>query len=155
MRSTDSATEPAPTVEDRSVDHASDVAAIRALVADVEAGFNTNDPDLLVRPFIANGSAVNVAGVALTGRAEMRAAAERGLAGPLAGDHARYELADLVFLRPDVAVGHKLARAVTADGELIDAEPSMIALYVFVKEGGRWWVAARQNTAIAAAASGA
>lgn len=141
-------TRPAPIVDDRSTDHAADIAAIHALVADIEQGFNTNDADLLVRPFIGNGSSVNVFGAQLTGLADMLEASRRGLAGPLADEHARYELADLVFLRPDVAIGHKLARAVAADGRPIDAEPSMIALYVFVEEDGQWWVAARQNTLV-------
>jgi uncharacterized protein (TIGR02246 family) len=138
----------APIVDDRSIDHAADVAAIHALVADIEKGFNTNDADLLVRPFVSDGSAVNVVGVQLTGLAEMLEASRRGLAGPLAEEYARYQLVDLVFLRPDVAIGHKVARAVTAEGRPIDPEPSMIALYVFVKEDGQWWVATRQNTLI-------
>ena len=60
----------------------------------------------------------------------------------------------MVFVRPDVAVAHKRARATTADGEPIDTDQSMIALYVFVKEDGRWWVAARQNTMVASSRVG-
>ena len=141
-------TRPAPIAAERGTAPAADVAAIHALVAEIEEGFNTNDAELLVRPFTDDGSAVNVVGAQLTGRAEMLEGARRGLAGPLADEYARYELADLVFLRPDVAIGHKLARAVTADGRPLDAEPSMIALYVFVRDDGQWRVAARQNTLV-------
>jgi hypothetical protein len=35
------------------------------------------------------------------------------------------------------------------DGEPKVAGHSMIALYVFVREDGRWWIAARQNTLVA------
>lgn len=46
----------------------------------------------------------------------------------------------------------RAARATTADGTLIDRDPAMVALYVLVREGGRWWVAARQNTPVPASA---
>ncbi len=53
-------------------------------------------------------------------------------------------------MRPDVAVAHKRAWATTTvDGEPTDADRSMIALYVLVKEDCRWRVAARQNTMVA------
>jgi hypothetical protein len=39
--------------------------------------------------------------------------------------------------------------AVERGGEPIDVGHSMVALYVLVKEDGRWWVAARQNTPVA------
>ena len=133
-----------PTVSDTTVAHSDDIEAITALVEDVETGFNTNDAELLVRPFIRNGSAVNVVGVQLTGLDDLLEASQRGLAGPLEDEYARYELADIVFLRPDVAIGHKHAWATSADGELLDVGHAMIALYVFVKEDGQWWVAARQ-----------
>nr|WP_238846447.1 hypothetical protein [Nocardia terpenica] len=47
-----------------------------------------------------------------------------------------------------MALAHKTARAITADGKPIDIEPAMVALYVLTKENGRWWIAARQNTPV-------
>jgi hypothetical protein len=44
---------PSPTVEDTSIDHEDDVTAIRQVIADIETGFNTNDPDLSVGHFTA------------------------------------------------------------------------------------------------------
>lgn len=137
-----------PIIEDSTVDHTADVEAINALINEIETGFNTNDAELLVRSFIANGSAVNVVGMQLDGHHELLEASQQGLDGPLRDQYADYELADLLFLRPDVAIGHKHARATTADGQLIDLDHAMVALYVFVKQDGRWWVAARQNTLI-------
>ncbi len=75
----------------------------------------------------------------VSGRDALLGANRRGLPGPL-----RVE-----YMRPDVAVAHKRARAATVDGEPIGADQSMIALYVLVKEDGRWRVAARQNTLVA------
>jgi uncharacterized protein (TIGR02246 family) len=126
-----------------------DLAALHAIIADVERGFNDNDAELLTRHFRPDGSAVNVMGVLIAGREALAEANRRGLAGPLKDERARYELRDVTFLRPDVAVAHKLARAVDAHGAFLDERDAMVALYVFVKDEGRWWIAARQNTLIA------
>lgn len=138
----------APAIEDASGDHQEDLAAIRRVIADVEAGFNTKDPELSVAHFAENASSVNVVGVQLTGRDALLEANRTGLAGFLSDQFARYELADVTFLRPDVAVAHKHAWATTPDGEPLDVGHAMNALYVLVKENHRWWIAARQNTLV-------
>jgi uncharacterized protein (TIGR02246 family) len=138
----------APTIEDTSVDHQHDLAAIRDVIADVEAGFNTNDPNLSVAHFADNASSVNVVGAQLTGRDALLEANRTGLAGFLSDQFARYDVVDVTFLRPDVAVAHKHATATTSDGEPLDAGHAMIALYVLVKQDHRWWITARQNTLV-------
>ncbi|NLU82293.1 SgcJ/EcaC family oxidoreductase [Rhodococcus sp. HNM0569] len=140
-----------PVVRDITTDHAADVAAITQLVGDVETGYNTNDAELMVSGFTANASAGNAVGTLITGYDSLFEAAERGLGGFLKDEFVRYDLGDIEFLRPDVAVVHKFARATTADGELVDETPAMVALYVMVKENDHWWVAARQNTPVSAA----
>ncbi|MEU2105517.1 SgcJ/EcaC family oxidoreductase [Nocardia sp. NPDC019255] len=137
-----------PSVEDTTVDHSADIAAIRQIVANAETGFNTNDADLLSADFTANAAVVNATGTLITGFDALLDAGRRGLAGFLADQYARYEIADITFLRPDVAIAHKRAWATTPDGEPVEHDHSMIALYVFVKEGERWYVAARQNTLV-------
>ena len=137
-----------PIIEDNTADHARDRAAIEALVANVETAFNTNDADLMVRDVARNAVLGNAAGMLVHGREATLEASRIGLAGLLKEEYVRYELIDIVFLRPDVALAHKAARAVTADGEPIDVEPAMVALYVLTKEDGRWWIAARQNTPV-------
>jgi uncharacterized protein (TIGR02246 family) len=119
------------------------------VIADVEVGFNANDPDLAVAHFARNASAVSVGGAHVAGHEALLEAHRSGLAGPLRDQYARYEVADVTFLRPDVAVVHKRAVATTPEGEPIDVGHSMIALYVLVRERGRWWIAARQNTLVA------
>jgi uncharacterized protein (TIGR02246 family) len=138
-----------PLIENTTQDHTADVAAIEQVIADIEAGFNGNDPELSVAHFADNASAVSVGGVLVSGRDALLEANRTGLAGPLREQYARYELADVTFLRHDVAVAHKRAWATTPDGEPIDVGHAMIALYVLVREDGRWWVAARQNTLVA------
>lgn len=141
-----------PVVADRTADHAADIAAIRQLVTDVETGYNTNDAELMVSGFTADAAAGNAVGAIVSGYDALLDAARYGLAGFLADEHVRYEVTDIVFLRPDIAIAHKAARAVTAQGEPIDRDPAMVALYVLVREDGRWWVAARQNTPVPASA---
>jgi uncharacterized protein (TIGR02246 family) len=137
-----------PTVEDATVDHADDIVAIRALVTDVETGFNTNDAELMTRPFLRNGIAVGVNGMEVRGLDQMLEVSRAALGSFLRDQHARYELGEITFLRRDVAIAHKRAFATRADGSEVDVGHAMVALYVFVREGDRWWVAARQNTLV-------
>ena len=137
-----------PVLGDGSTDHRDDVAEITRLVADVQTAFNTNDPDLMTAHFAENATVVSATGVGIAGREAIQEANRRGLAGFLRDEHVRYDVTDVTFLRPDVALARKEARATTADGAPIDTEPAMVALYVLVKEGGRWWFAARQNTLV-------
>ncbi|MFI6043457.1 SgcJ/EcaC family oxidoreductase [Nocardia sp. NPDC051321] len=137
-----------PVAGDTTVDHAADIAAIKQIIGNVETAYNTNDPELMTADFTANAAVVNAVGALMTGRDALLEANRRGLSGFLKDEYVRYEVTDITFLRPDVAFAHKVARATTADGELIDIDHAMIALYVLVKEHGRWWTAARQNTLI-------
>ncbi|MEV6334976.1 SgcJ/EcaC family oxidoreductase [Nocardia vinacea] len=137
-----------PVVADTTVDHTDDIAAIEQIIANVETAYNTNDAELMTADFTANAAVVNAVGALVVGKDALLEANRQGLAGFLKDQYVRYEVADIVFLRPDIAIAHKLARATTAEGELIDIDHAMIALYVLVEENGRWWTAARQNTLI-------
>ena len=130
------------------MDRTEDIAALQRVIADIETAFNTNDAELLIAHFTDDGSAVNVAGALLAGRASMLEPSRAGLGGPLRDQYARYELGDVTFLGEDVAIAHKRAWAVSAEGEPVDVGHAMIALYVFVRADGRWQVAARQNTLV-------
>jgi uncharacterized protein (TIGR02246 family) len=125
-----------------------DVAAIEAVLATQETAFNTNDAELFASPWRERSWAVSVTGIELEGRDAMLEAARKGFAGPLAGEHASYEPGLVEFLGDDAAIVHAYARAVTAGGERIDQEPSMIALYVLARAAGRWQIVARHNTLV-------
>jgi uncharacterized protein (TIGR02246 family) len=131
-----------------SADHAADRAAIEAIVADVERGFNENDPDLMDRHVAADATIVTALGRELHGRDEIVAATAAGLAGPLADQRARYVVTDITFVRADVALAHKHAWAIDETGADIDVGHAMVALYVLTEEDGRWWIRARQNTLV-------
>ena len=140
-------TESRPFVDDAS-DHDDDRAAIEAVIANIEGGFNTNDAELSCRDFTANARTITALGARLAGRDALLEAHRAGFAGPLGGQYAHYRVDDVVFLRPDVAVAFKQAWATDADGTSHAADPAMVALYVLVREQGRWWIAARANTLV-------
>lgn len=125
-----------------------DVEEIKQAIADVERGFNTNDAALMNKHLAPDATVVNVMGIRLVGLEAIMAASETGLAGALRDQYARYEVRDVRFVRPDVALVHKEAFATTKDGEPIDLDHAMNALYVFVKQDGRWSITARQNTLV-------
>ncbi len=139
---------PPPAIEDAATTHDRDRAEIARIVADVETAFNANDPELGVAHFAANASAVSARGQRVVGRDALLEAHRAGYSGPLRDQFARYELADVVFVRPDVALATKLARAVTPDGDPLGVGHAMVALYVLVREDGRWWIVARSNTLV-------
>lgn len=127
---------------------AADEAAIRAIVADVERGFNEDDAALMNRHVAADATVGDAVGRVHRGRAAIDAASEAGLSGPLAGQRARYEVTDITFVRPDVALARKRAWAVDADGADLAVGHAMVALYVLTRDDGRWWIRARQNTLV-------
>ncbi|MEU4809577.1 SgcJ/EcaC family oxidoreductase [Nocardia fluminea] len=140
-----------PVVDDNTVDHTADIAAIRRIVTDTQTAYNTNDAELMTTQFTANAVVGNAVGKLISGHDALLGANRQGLAGFLKDEYVRYDVVEVTFLRPDVAIAHKTARATTADGTLIDTEPAMVALYVLVKQDGQWWTAARQNTLVPSA----
>ena len=124
-------------------DRDADRAAIRAIVAEHERGFNEHDPERLTAHYRALSWAVSAAGVEVEGRAAMLEQARR----VPADQHARFEPGHVEFLGDDVAVMHAYVSATTAGGAPLDVGHTMIALYVFARgDGGTWEVVARQDT---------
>ncbi|HEX2576207.1 MAG TPA: SgcJ/EcaC family oxidoreductase [Aquihabitans sp.] len=140
-----------PTLADPAdgTDHAEDRRRIADIVRDVETGFNTKDADLAVEHFAADAVAINAVGGLVSGWDELAEAHRVGFAGFLAEQFARYEVGPITFVRPDVAIVLKEAWATDRSGADLDLDHAMRALYVFVKEDGRWWIAARGNTLVA------
>ena len=128
--------------------HADDVAAIERIIGDIEAGFNRRDPELAVAHFADDATATSATGVRITGREALLNAHRLGYAGFLKDQYVRYTIAGITFLRPDVALVQKEARATTPEGDLIDLDHAMVALYVLAKDGDRWLIAARANTLV-------
>jgi uncharacterized protein (TIGR02246 family) len=125
-----------------------DLTALKDIITDIETGVNTNDVELATRHFTDDATAVTVTGAHVAGIGAIVEAHREAFAGVLRDQHARYELGPVRFLGPDVAVAHKRAWATDADGRPVDVGHAMVALYVFVRDGDRWKVAARQNTLV-------
>ena len=127
-----------------------DVAAIRDLLAGVEAGVNARDPERCVARFAADARSVTADGRRAVGRDAVRAAHAAAFAGPLATVTARFALIDVCFPRDDVAVATTGAWAV-GDGAEVDRDrPPTVVVYVLVRDRDGWWVASRQFTRVAA-----
>lgn len=138
-----------PVISDATTDHKADDAAIRQIIANVQAGYNANDAELMNVDIAANASVGNAVGVQFDGVEAILDISRKGLAAKaLKPGFAHYEVTDVTFLREDVAIAHKQAKEADQHGEPIESEPSMRALYVLVREDGQWWIAARQNTLI-------
>jgi uncharacterized protein (TIGR02246 family) len=125
-----------------------DIMAIHRVIETQQVAFNTNDADLLAEPWRERSWSVGVTGAEVLGRSGVLEAGRSLLAGPLAAQYATYEPGEIEFLADDVAILHVYARAVTATGEPIDVDHTMIALYVLAHDDGRWLIVARQNTLV-------
>ena len=127
-----------------------DIAAIKQIVATIETGFNQKDAAECVKYFTQDATVVNVMGKQALGWPAIYEAHQQGLAGHLRDEYARYDVQNLLFLRPDVAVAHVYGWPITKAGQRIEDGQGMIAIYVMVKADDQWWVAARQNTLLPA-----
>jgi uncharacterized protein (TIGR02246 family) len=116
-------------------DHPEGIAAIRAVIADIELGYNTKDPAPAVEHFSADALVINASGAVVAGWDAIQEAHRAGFTGFLKGGFVRYGVGPIMFVQPDVAIALKEARATEADGTLIDEQPAMRALYVLVRQG--------------------
>jgi PPOX class F420-dependent enzyme/OxyR family protein/uncharacterized protein (TIGR02246 family) len=127
--------------------------AVRRLVAELQAGYDRRDADISNRHFAADLIWGSPFGATVTGydalHAIHRRLKERGIGGPAS----RYEIVQTLAPAPGVAVAHVRRVALDPDGNPAaddDAAAgfSEMALYVLVRRGGTWWLAAGQNTPI-------
>ena len=107
-----------------------------AVIADIETGFNDQRPRALVAHFTEDATAVDVAGRLLAGREALLAAPARGSrdrsrTSTRATSWARSRSSPRTWRSPTSAPG-----AVAPDGTPLDLGHTMIALYVFVRDGG-------------------
>ena len=69
-------------------------------------------------------------------------------AGPFRESYKRFTVEKIRFVRPDVAIVHVRGRSTDRDGKLLEGDEGAIALLVMVKERGKWWITAGQNTEV-------
>jgi len=127
--------------------------AVKRFVAELQEGYDRRDADITNRHFAADLIWGSPFGATVTGYDDLHAIhlrlKERGVGGP----GSRYEIVQTLAPAPGVAVAHVRRVPLDADGNPApesDAPAgfSEMALYVLVRRGGTWWLAAGQNTPI-------
>ena len=127
---------------------AAEIAAIEQVVATVEHAQQNELPDEFVGLFRPDAIWTTAHGRRLTGREEISAFTHQVLPGAMRHSTATYEVAHVLFIRPDVAAVKVRQRPVTLDGRPIEGENEGSPLYVMAKENGDWRLVAGQNTVV-------
>ncbi|MFD9944352.1 SgcJ/EcaC family oxidoreductase [Nonomuraea sp. NPDC059023] len=122
--------------------------AIRQLVAD--ASRHQNDPEPFLALHADDTSLVNFGGRRVVGKDAVEQAMKAALATPLAKVVTSVEVADIRFVRPDVAIVGVLKRVSDerdGDDDPLHATEGWLT-YVLVENDGRWQIASAQTTPI-------
>ncbi len=127
---------------------------VARLVAELQAGLDTHDADTFNRHFAADVVWGSPYGATVLGYDELHAIHTSLLTRGVGGPSSRYETVHVLSPTPDVVVAHVRRVALDSVGRPFEppANPgagfSEMALYVLVRRGGDWWLAAGQNTPI-------
>jgi uncharacterized protein (TIGR02246 family) len=125
-----------------------EIEAIEQVIATVQHAQQNELPDEFVGLFRPDAIWTTAHGKRLTGRDEIAEFTHRVLPGAMKDTTATYELAHVVFIRPDVAAVKVRQRPVTLDGRPIEEQNEGSPLYVMAKEDGQWRLVACQNTEV-------
>jgi PPOX class F420-dependent enzyme/OxyR family protein len=126
-------------------------AAVQGLVDELQEGYDRRDADISNRHFAADLIWGSPFGAIVTGYDELHAIHERLKERGVGGSASRYEIVHAISPAPGVAVAHVRRVALDAQGNPAPegaAGFSEMALYVLVRRGDSWWLAAGQNTPI-------
>lgn len=133
---------------DDAVDEAAEAAEIRRVVATLEHAQQNELPEEFIGLFRHDAIWTTGGGRLLDGRDEIGAFTRRVLPGAMRESTATYEVARVLFVRPDVAAVKVRQRPVTLDGAPLPNGNEGSPLYVMAKEHGRWQLVACQNTIV-------
>ena len=125
--------------------HASDEAAVRESVKQLETGWNTKSGALFAKPFAEDADYVVINGMYINGRAVIESAHQRIFDTIYKDTNITLTVKQIRFLRPDIAVVHVEGRRTGPTKEL--AHEAMLTL-MMTKEKQGWVIAAFQNTAV-------
>jgi uncharacterized protein (TIGR02246 family) len=132
-------------------------AAVGALVAELQAGWDTRDADLTNRHFATDLLWGSPFGAVLQGYEPLHRIHVRLKQQGRGGPASRYEVAAVLSPAPDVVVTQVRRVALGPGGAPVPPRPpasdgsgtfSEMALYVLVRRDGQWWLAAGQNTLV-------
>jgi len=120
-------------------------AVVANLIAELQAGIDTHDAENYNRHFATDVVWGSPYGATVGGYDELHGIHTSLLARSVGGPSSRYEAIQVLSPTPDVVLAH--VRRVALDSDP-GAGFSEMALYVLVRRGGDWWLAAGQNTPI-------
>jgi uncharacterized protein (TIGR02246 family) len=123
-----------------------EIEAIKQVIATLEHSQQNELPDEFVGLFRADAIWTTGHGKRLTGRDEISAFTHQVLPGAMKDSTATYEVAHVLFIRPDVAAVKARQQYLTLDGQPVGNAGT--PLYVMAKENGQWRLVACQNTEV-------
>ena len=133
----------------QTADTAADEAAIRALVAQMEAGWNAGDGDAFAAPFAEDADYVVVDGAYISGRPTIVGGHRHILSTFYRGSENRGTVEAIRFLRPDVAVA-RVRWHLRFDAGSGPQEAQSRCQVVATRGSGGWELAVFQNTPVVA-----
>lgn len=128
--------------------------AAEALAAELQAGFDEADADVSNRHFARDILWGSPFGATVRGYEELHAIHRRLKAQARGGRSSRFEVVNVLAPAPGVAIAQIARLALGEDGEPVEADGDLsgpfseTAMYVLVRRGGAWWLAAGQNTPV-------
>ena len=125
---------------------ASDEAALRESVKQMETGWNTKSGAVFAKPFAEDADYVVINGMYIKGRSAIETAHQRIFDTIYKDTNIKLEVKQIRFLRSDVAVVHVSGHRVGPTKELT---ADAILTLVMTKEQHGWTIAAFQNTSVA------
>jgi uncharacterized protein (TIGR02246 family) len=125
-----------------------EIESIKQVVATLQHAQQNELVEEFIGLFRADAVWTTAHGKRLTGRDEISEFTGKVLPGAMQGLAPSYEVAHVLFIRPDVAAVKVRQRYFTTDGEPVTDQPEGAPLYVLAKEEGRWRLVAGQNTQV-------
>jgi uncharacterized protein (TIGR02246 family) len=116
--------------------------AVRALVAELQAGWDTHNAETADRHMSADIAWGSPYGATVHDFDTLYAIHQRLKRQNVGGAQSRYEIDRVLPIAADLVVAHVARRA------LDDSGFSEMAMYVLVRRDDTWWLAAGQNTPI-------
>jgi uncharacterized protein (TIGR02246 family) len=125
-----------------------DLADIEALVATVQHSQQNELAEEFIDLFREDAIWTTAHGKRLNGRDEIASFTRQVLPGAAKEATATYEVAHVLFIRPDVAAVKIRQRPVRPDGTPLPDQNEGSPLYILSKEDEGWRIAAGQNTIV-------
>ena len=137
-----------PDSGEREANYSADEAAVRNLYRRLLDGWNRGSGSAFAAPFAEDGDLVAFDGTHFEGRGEIAPFHQELFDKWLKGSRLVGRVEDVRFLSPDVALMHAVGSTVMRGKSEPSPERDSIQTLVATRVGGRWRIAAFQNTRV-------